>query len=268
MHGRVPVCVRALAGQQEEAAGASAQLGSWRQACPSSCGRPLNQLPLLSTAPNPQAHTTTKGLAFAPARLVTISLTALTSASVRSLPPVMLYTMPAREQDRRMQGGGGLGVERGRQGKGGSLQGNAACCLPGRNHCARGAGAAGRAAGAGGRPAASTLPPGAPTCGPLNALLDEGSAGGGHGRLLGAVLAAGHAHAQHGGAGIGHDGPHVGKVDIDQAWHCDDVADALQEAGVGEGCVVGGLCAFVQGEGVWAWEGRAGAGTHPRLTSG
>ena len=45
--------------------------------------------------------------------------------------------------------------------------------------------------------------------------------------LLGAILAAGDADAQHGGAGVAHDGLDVRKVHVDQARDGDDVGDAL-----------------------------------------
>jgi len=65
------------------------------------------------------------------------------------------------------------------------------------------------------------------TGGTLHGPLDEGRAGGRQGGLLRAVLARGHAHPQHGGAGVAHDGAHVGKVNVDEARDRDDVADAL-----------------------------------------
>ena len=47
------------------------------------------------------------------------------------------------------------------------------------------------------------------------------------GGLDGAVLAAGAADAHQGRAGVLHDRPHVGEVEVDQAGHRDEVADAL-----------------------------------------
>src|SRR5450759_4171104 len=54
------------------------------------------------------------------------------------------------------------------------------------------------------------------------ALLGIGMAGG-----LGAVLAAGHADAEERGAGVLHDGAHVGEVEVDQTGDRDEVGDAL-----------------------------------------
>ncbi len=51
----------------------------------------------------------------------------------------------------------------------------------------------------------------------------DGHVGGG----LGAVLAAGHADAEERGAGVLHDGAHVGEVEVDQTGDRDEVGDAL-----------------------------------------
>jgi hypothetical protein len=134
------------------------------------------------------------------ARLVTTSETRLTSESVRSLPPVMLYTMPA--------GGGGVmqvGVVRvGVFGAGVAAAVTVvvevvggwvvALLAPVRRPRRAAPGLCAAAAAAG------------PTRGALDGALDERRRGGGGGGQLGAVGAAGHAHAQHGGAAVAHDG--------------------------------------------------------------
>ena len=61
----------------------------------------------------------------------------------------------------------------------------------------------------------------------LNGLLDERGGSGSQGCLLGTIGAARHTHTQHCSARVEHDGTHIGKVNVDQAGHGDDVRDAL-----------------------------------------
>lgn len=63
--------------------------------------------------------------------------------------------------------------------------------------------------------------------GTLDGTFDEWSRRGGHGGFFGAVFAAGNANAEHGGAGVAHDGLDVSKIDVHETGDGNDVRDAL-----------------------------------------